>query len=76
MLPMNCPECAGELKYDRNRQAYVCTRCGATWKREELDDAHEKLLDQIYGGFDEKKEEKAKRQKEYLDWWVSKEKKK
>jgi hypothetical protein len=44
--------------------------------REEIDEAREKLMNQIYGGFDEEKEEKNKRQKEYLDWWVSKEKKK
>jgi transcription initiation factor TFIIIB Brf1 subunit/transcription initiation factor TFIIB len=73
---MNCPECAGELKFDRNRGSYVCLRCGATWKREELDEAREKLMDQIYGGSDKEKEGKSKRQKEYLDWWTSKEKKK
>ena len=73
---MNCPECAGELKYDRNTRSYVCTRCGATWMREELDAAHEKLMDDIYGGPNEQKEAKEKRRKEYLDWWTSKEKKK
>jgi hypothetical protein len=44
--------------------------------REELDEAHEKLLDDIYGGSSKQKEAKDKRQKEYLDWWTSKEKKK
>jgi hypothetical protein len=73
---MNCPECAGELKFDRNLRTYVCTRCGATWNREDLDVAREKLMDEIHGGFEEDKEGKSKRRKEYLDWWTSKEKKK
>jgi Zn-finger nucleic acid-binding protein len=73
---MNCPECAGELKFDRNLRIYVCQRCGATWDREDLDVAHEKLMDEIYGGSEQAKEEKNKRRKEYLDWWTSKEKKK
>jgi|Deesub1362B_J571_1020462.scaffolds.fasta_scaffold30831_2 transcription initiation factor TFIIIB Brf1 subunit/transcription initiation factor TFIIB len=66
-----CPECAAEMKWDRNRFMYVCKTCGLALRREELDRIRDKQRREVLT----EEEEKKKRRKEYLEWWLSKEKK-
>ncbi|MHA1264192.1 MAG: hypothetical protein ACTSRS_03065 [Candidatus Helarchaeota archaeon] len=68
-----CPECAGLMKFDRNLHLYVCQRCGLALKRSELDKMREQHRDHIREIKGKEYEEKKKR-KEYLEWWLSKEK--
>ena len=68
-----CPECAGPLKWSRNLKQYVCQRCGLSLTREELDEARERLRGEIYT---RPGEEKSRRHKEYLNWWLGDKKKK
>lgn len=63
-----CPECGGEMKFDRKQYLYVCTNCGLALTRSELEKTREEFLKQIYG--DSKDKENYK--KEYLKWWLSK----
>ncbi len=61
------------MKYDRNVRLYVCERCGLALDREELDKMREQHRDRIREEKGREFEEKRKR-KEYLDWWLGKEK--
>ena len=68
-----CPECAGKMKYDSNARRYVCHRCGLALTRHELDKMREAHRDRVR---EEKGKEfqERKRRKDYLNWWLSKEK--
>ena len=61
------------MKYNRNLKQYVCQRCGLSLRRTELDSMREQHRDRIREEKGKEFEEK-KRRKEYLDWWLSKEK--
>ncbi len=61
------------MKYDRNVRRYVCQRCGLALNRYELDKMREQHRDRIREEKGKEWEEKRRR-KEYLDWWLSKEK--
>lgn len=67
---MKCPECAGEMRYDRNIHRYVCTRCGLALTTEEREKMITDQRDTLYADRDSD-EEKRKRRKEYLNWWLS-----
>jgi transcription initiation factor IIE alpha subunit len=66
---LKCPECAGTMKFDRYIHRHVCTRCGLALTNEE----REKIIKQQRGEIYETdpEEEKRKRRKEYLNWWLS-----
>ncbi|MHA1277885.1 MAG: hypothetical protein ACTSQ8_11900 [Candidatus Helarchaeota archaeon] len=66
-------ECAGKMKWQGNIRRYVCQRCGLALTRNELDNLREQQRDRIREEKGRDFEEKRKR-KEYLDWWLSKEK--
>lgn len=68
-----CPECAGPMKFDSYQRQYVCQRCGLSVERSELDKMREQQRDTIREIKGREFEEKKKR-KEYLEWWLSKEK--
>jgi tRNA(Ile2) C34 agmatinyltransferase TiaS len=53
-----CPQCGGEMKFDRNLRMYVCKQCGLMLTRMELDMLREKAY--------EKERDVAE---EYLEWW-------
>jgi len=36
-MPRKCPECGGELWYNRDTKEYVCTSCGLIFNRDELE---------------------------------------
>ncbi len=60
-----CPECGGELKFDRSRYMYVCRACGLSLTREEYDRAREALRGPV-----EKVDERERLRREYLKWWL------
>ncbi|MFX1295519.1 MAG: hypothetical protein ACFFD2_11810 [Promethearchaeota archaeon] len=66
-------ECAGPMKYQAKFRRYVCQRCGLALSRYELDKMREQQRDRIREEKGKEFEEK-KKHKEYLDWWLSKEK--
>ncbi|MCX8204480.1 MAG: hypothetical protein N3H31_02370 [Candidatus Nezhaarchaeota archaeon] len=57
-----CPECGGELKFDRSHYAYVCRACGLSLTRGEYERA------QTASRRSEEDEEESRR--EYLKWWL------
>ncbi len=57
-----CPECGGEMYFDRRRFMYVCRVCGLSLSRFELDKYKDRRR--------VRKEEEDWR-KEYLKWWLS-----
>jgi len=61
------------MKYDSNRQLYVCQRCGLALKRDDLDKMWEQQRDSVREE-KEKEFEGERRRKDYLNWWLSKEK--
>ncbi|MHA1380461.1 MAG: hypothetical protein ACTSRG_19015 [Candidatus Helarchaeota archaeon] len=68
---VKCPECAGPMKYVSAIRRYTCKHCGLSLTRIELDDLREKLRDQVK--YEKTKEyDKQKKQREYLDWYLSK----
>jgi len=64
-----CPECGGEMQYIIATKHYVCKSCGLSVTRQELMELREKLRPPI-----EVEDEREKRRKEYLKWWLSKKK--
>jgi len=62
-----CPECGGELKFDRSRYMYVCRACGLSLTRQEYDRAREARAEPI-----EEADERERLRREYLKWWLSK----
>lgn len=62
-----CPECGGELKFDRSRYMYVCRACGLSLTRQEYDRAREAGAEPM-----EEADERERLRREYLKWWLSK----
>jgi len=65
-----CPECGGEMQYMSATKRYVCKSCGLAVTRQELMELRQKLRPSFESGEDERK----KRRKEYLKWWLGKKK--
>ena len=63
-----CAECGGELKYDPALKHLICRSCGLTFTHQQLMEDKDKLFESRESLFDQKK----KKQKEYLNWWLSK----
>ncbi|MEQ9714811.1 MAG: hypothetical protein ACTSSP_07100 [Candidatus Asgardarchaeia archaeon] len=66
-----CPECGGIMRYDRNLKIYICQNCGLTATLKELDELIHKFRKEINL---KDEEDKSKKRKEYLKWWLSREK--
>ena len=64
-----CPECAGNMKYDRNARLLVCQRCGLAVTRNELDKMRAEL--RKFVEVENTEDEKRRRRKDYLDWYLS-----
>lgn len=61
-----CPECKGEMKFDRSSYIYVCQLCGLALTREQYEETRrrgEKAKSE--------EEERERKRKEYLKWWLS-----
>ncbi len=41
MRKRSCPECGGDLIYNRDAKNYVCVKCGRVYNRDELEAAYE-----------------------------------
>ncbi|MEM3550791.1 MAG: hypothetical protein QXN87_02580 [Candidatus Bathyarchaeia archaeon] len=65
-----CPECGGEMLYMTATKHFVCQSCGLSVTQQELIELKEKLRPPFETG----EEEKERRRKEYLKWWLSKKK--
>ncbi|MEM3785039.1 MAG: hypothetical protein QW667_04750 [Candidatus Bathyarchaeia archaeon] len=65
-----CPECGGEMQYIIATKHYVCKSCGLSVTQQELMELREKLRPT----FETEEDEREKRRKEYLKWWLSKKK--
>ena len=58
------------MRYIIATKHFVCQSCGLSVTQQELIELREKLKSPVEGG----EEEKEKRRKEYLKWWLSKKK--
>jgi tRNA(Ile2) C34 agmatinyltransferase TiaS len=65
-----CPECGGEMQYMIATKHYVCKSCGLSVTHQELMELREKLRPNV----ESEEEERQKRKKEYLKWYLSKKK--
>ena len=63
-----CLECGGDLVYDSKLKQYACKSCGLTFTYQQLLEGKSKLVDERFVDDVAKK----KKQKEYLQWWLSK----
>jgi len=68
MVRNYCLECGGNLSYDSVLKQYACRSCGMTFTAQELMEGKEKLFE----GRSSLDEERKRRQKDYLKWWLSK----
>jgi len=58
-----CPECAGEMKYNKALRLYVCTSCGLML-----------TLDEILEESERRRNREKDFKEEYLEWWLSRKK--
>jgi DNA-directed RNA polymerase subunit RPC12/RpoP len=65
-MPYYCSECGGDLAYDSSLRHYVCKSCGLTFTLQDLIKEKEKMLEAREAG----EEQRKRRQKEYLKWWL------
>ncbi|TMI49313.1 hypothetical protein E6H20_08050 [Candidatus Bathyarchaeota archaeon] len=70
-LPNYCLECGGNLSYDPAIKQYACKSCGLTFTQQNLLEGREKMLRTEESADEEKK----RRHKDYLKWWLSDKKK-
>jgi len=63
-----CPECGGEMGYDPYLRRYMCKSCGLSITSQELMELKDKMRPDKHSDEDERR----KKRKEYLDWWLSK----
>ena len=70
-MPNYCLECGGNLSYDPAIKQYACKSCGLTFSSQDLLQGREKM----YQSQETADEEKKRRQKDYLKWWLSDKKK-
>ena len=68
VMPNYCLECGGDLSYDSVLKQYTCRSCGMTFTSQDLMEGREKMFEHRSTADEERK----KRQKEYLKWWLSK----
>ena len=58
------------MQYISATKCYVCKSCGLSVTRQELMELRQKLRPEVETGEDERK----RRRKDYLEWWLSKKK--
>jgi ribosomal protein L37AE/L43A len=63
-----CPECGGEMQYMIATKHYVCKSCGLSVTQQELME----LRDKYRPNLESKEEERERKKKEYLKWYLSK----
>jgi Zn-finger nucleic acid-binding protein len=65
-----CPECVGVMEYNSNLKMMVCTSCGLTLSRTELDRTWKEIRERNIEETDEYDKKKQKK-KEWLEWYQS-----
>jgi hypothetical protein len=63
-----CLECGGTLKYDTSLKQFVCKSCGLTFTYQQIMEGK----DRLYHERSPVDDERQKKQKDYLKWWLSK----
>jgi transcription initiation factor TFIIIB Brf1 subunit/transcription initiation factor TFIIB len=63
-----CPECAGKMEFVAMTKSLVCSSCGLSLKRSELDDYWRKIREQNADNSDDYQVKKS-RKKEWLEWY-------
>lgn len=67
-----CPECGGGMKYISTTKRRVCKSCGLSLTYQELNELRQKLRPES----ETEGEQRDRRRKEYLNWWLGRKKKK
>lgn len=62
---VRCPECGAQMKYVKGYRVYLCQYCG-----------FQGTMDEILRISEERSRKETDVKAEYLEWWLSKEKKK
>jgi tRNA(Ile2) C34 agmatinyltransferase TiaS len=62
-----CTECGGKLNWDRKLRQYSCESCGMTFTEAQLSEA----LDRLHTPMEDEVERRSRRNRDYLDWWLS-----
>ena len=66
-----CPECGGKTKFNPKNRMMVCSSCGLSLTRGELDTLWKKIKSQNLDDDDEYQRKKSRR-KDWLEWYSSK----
>jgi len=66
-MPYYCLECGGELNYDPSLKQYSCKSCGLTYSYQDIVEGKGRIQDARFS-----EDEKKRKQKDYLKWWLSK----
>ena len=69
--PTRCPECFGEMEYNRTLKCLACMRCGLTLTRQEWEDLKRQTREK-YIDYSDPEKERRKKEKEWESWWLSK----
>ena len=65
-----CPECAGKMEFQPGIKRLVCSSCGLSLTRNELETYWKKIKSQNVADTDELSRKKQ-RKKEWLEWYSS-----
>ncbi|MFX0070108.1 MAG: hypothetical protein ACFFAO_03370 [Candidatus Hermodarchaeota archaeon] len=63
-----CPECAGKMEFMSATKRLVCSSCGLSLMRSELEDYWKKIKQQNVNDTDDFQRKKSRR-KEWLEWY-------
>ncbi len=66
----SCPECGGKMKFNPSNRHVVCTSCGLSLTRYELEH-YWKSIKAEQGDFEDDFKKEKSRRKEWLEWWAS-----
>lgn len=67
-----CPECGGGMQYISTTKRHVCKSCGLSLTYQELNELRQKLRPES----ETEGEQRERRRKEYLKWWLGRKKEK
>jgi len=70
-----CPECGGDIAFDAVGRTYACHNCGLSARSHELAGLRRRINESMKQPKDEARE-RQERQSDYLDWWLSSNKRK
>lgn len=71
-MDQQCPECSGIMLFDTPTKRFGCKKCGLFLTREQLSDIRYKQRTPV----EDERRKKSRQQSDYLEWWLSGDKKK